>query len=160
MEKYLTLDIDATVSTVDTLVKKAEKALEPRLRDVNNILVSVKEGLSNGVDTISTSQAKEWLIALSLMAFDLTPQREAFELTSSLWKLETEKLTAQRLQNRGEKKKVDIIDENVILLNDYGIHQAVVDYMSKMLKEAKENIRQLLQAIRRIVDARAEEGDV
>ena len=46
MEKYLTLDIDATVSTVDTLVKKAEKALEPRLRDVNNILISVKEGLS------------------------------------------------------------------------------------------------------------------
>jgi hypothetical protein len=156
MENYL--DIDETVSRIAGLVKKAESILEPKLKTVNTIVAAVKEGLSRGVDTILTSQAKEWLVALAVASTDLTPQREAFELTRSLWKIETAKIAAQRLQAKSsEQKKVDIANDSVILLSDFEVHQSVVEYMSRMLKETKENITQLIQTLKRIVDARIEE---
>lgn len=156
MENYL--DIDETVSRIAGLVKKAESTLEPKLKPVNTIVAAVKEGLSRGVDTILTSQAKEWLVALAVASTDLTPQREAFELTRSLWKIETAKIAAQRLQAKSsEQKKVDIANDSVILLSDFEVHQSVVEYMSRMLKETKENITQLIQTLKRIVDARIEE---
>lgn len=104
MENYL--DIDETVSRIAGLVKKAESTVEPKLKPVNTIVAAVKEGLSRGVDTILTSQAKEWLVALAVASTDLTPQREAFELTRSLWKIETAKIAAKDFrQNRSNKRK-------------------------------------------------------
>lgn len=146
--------------SIDELVANAQNTIMPKVTPILNVIEDIKRQLVHGTDTIPTVQLHEWGLVLSVANTELTPQKDAYALASSLWNIEIKKSNATNLaQRRQEQRKVDIENQNVIDSSDKETQKAILDYMAALLEDTQRNATQLLYELNRIMDARTALGE-
>ncbi|MCM1322834.1 MAG: hypothetical protein NC218_01475 [Acetobacter sp.] len=149
-----------TKADIDSIVKSAQEVLEPKLAPINRIIADIKEQLVHGTDRIPTAQFHEWGLALSVATSELTPHKDAYALASALWKQDINKSNAKTVaERRGNSKKVDIENDNVLVNADKETQKIILDYMAQIIKDTQDNVYQMCSELNRIMDSRTRFGE-
>ena len=149
-----------TKQDIDGIVANAQAVISPKIQPVNEIINDIKRQLAHGTDRIPTSQLHDWAITLSVATSELTPFRDAYALTSALWKVDIAKSNAKSLaERRAETKKVDVENQNILDRSDKETQKIILDYMAAMIKDTQDNIYQMCSELNRVMDARTRFGE-
>lgn len=153
-------EFDIAKANIDEIVARAQEIISPKIEPINRVIEDIKQKLIHGTDMIPTSQLHEWGLVLSVAITELTPHKDAYALSSSLWSIDIKKSNATNLaQRRQEQKKVDVENQNVIDSADKETQKVILDYMSAILEDTQKNATQLLYELNRIMDARTALGE-
>lgn len=138
---------------INQTVKLAEETCQKKLKAANALLADIKSQIAQGTDCITTVQIQEWAMAVPIICEELTPAKEAFELTKNLWDIEIKQAAAKNLLEL-DKKKAEIEQINRLAGTENAKKKAIADYMKNMLAGTQEALWSLANALRKILDAR------
>lgn len=144
---------------IEQTVKLAETTCKEKLKAANALIADIKAQMAHGTDCITTVQIQEWAIAVPIICEELTPAKEAFELTKNLWDIEIKQAAAKNLLEL-DKKKTEIDQINRLAGTDNAKKKAIADYMKNMLAGTQEALWTLANALRKILDARIANREV
>lgn len=143
---------------IDDALSQAEAVVMNKLKAANALISDIKDQMKHGTDCITTVQIQEWAIAIPIICEELTPAKEAFELTKNLWDIETKQLAAKNLLEL-DKKKTEIEQVNRIAGTESSKKKAIAEYIRNMLGGTQESLWCLGNALRKILDARIANGE-
>lgn len=83
--------------------KAATKEADSLLRAAINLVDDVRQMLKAGSDTLTTPQIEEWLLVIPVMIAELSPVRDAYELTRKLYTIDGDQIKAKTLLDSTEK---------------------------------------------------------
>lgn len=135
------------------ILRLAEQTVNDRIRPALNLIADVKEALSLGTDKITITQLNEWSVVIPIICQELTPMREAFSLSKTLWDIETKKVAATNLLEL-RQKKTEIEQINRIAGTKGDTEKAVKEYLRSVISSTQDSLTQLSYALRRILDYR------
>lgn len=138
---------------IEKAVKAAEDTVMAKLKSANALITDVKSQMAHGTDCITTPQIQEWAIVIPIICEELTPAKEAFDLTKSLWDIETKQLQAKNLLEL-DMKKTEIEQVNKLAGTENSKKKAIAEYIRNMLAGTQESLWMLGNALRKILDAR------
>lgn len=138
---------------IEKAVKAAEDTVMTKLKSANALIEDVKSQMAHGTDCITTAQIQEWAIVIPIICEELTPAKEAFDLTKNLWDIETKQLQAKNLLEL-DMKKTEIEQVNKLAGTENSKKKAIAEYVRNMLADTQESLWMLGNALRKILDAR------
>ena len=138
---------------IEDIKQKAEAVVQEKLKGANALIADIKSQMAHGTDCITTEQIQEWAIVIPILCQELTPTREAFALTKSLWDIELKQADAKNLMEL-DKKKTEIEIINRLAGTEGSKKKAIADYIRNMLTSTQESLWMLANAVRKILDAR------
>lgn len=138
---------------IEKAVKAAEDTVMAKLKSANALIEDVKSQMAHGTDCITTAQIQEWAIVIPIICEELTPAKEAFDLTKNLWDIETKQLQAKNLLEL-DMKKTEIEQVNKLAGTENSKKKAIAEYVRNMLADTQESLWMLGNALRKILDAR------
>ena len=102
---------------IDDIVGRAKQVIDPLLAPTRKVIEDIKSKLAGGTDMIPTAVINEWTLVLGITLTELTAYKDAYALTSALWKVNIDSNSAQSLiARRPDQKKVDrILDARIRL---------------------------------------------
>lgn len=135
------------------ILKLAEQTVNERIRPALNLIADVKKALNLGTDKIAIEQLNEWSVVIPIICQELTPMREAFSLSKTLWDIETKKVAATNLLEL-RQKKTEIEQINRLAGTKGDTEKAVKEYLRSVISSTQDSLTQLSYALRRILDYR------
>lgn len=138
---------------MQSILELAEQTVDERIRPALNLIADVKEALRQGTDKITIPQLNEWSVVIPIICQELTPMREAFSLSKTLWDIETKKVAASNLLEL-RAKKTEIEQINRIAGTKGETEKAVKEYLRSVISSTQDSLTQLSYALRRILDYR------
>lgn len=138
---------------MNEILKLAKETVDERIRPALNLIADVKDSLSLGTDKIPITQLNEWSVVIPIICQELTPMREAFNLSKSLWDIETKKVAATNLLQL-HNKKTEIEQINRLAGTKGEVEKAVKEYLRSIISSTQDSLTQLSYALRRILDYR------
>lgn len=135
------------------ILRLAEQTVNDRIRPALNLIADVKKALNLGTDKITISQLNEWSVVIPIICQELTPMREAFSLSKTLWDIETKKVAATNLLEL-RQKKTEIEQINRLAGTKGDTEKAVKEYLRSVISSTQDSLTQLSYALRRILDYR------
>ena len=146
-------NIDEVQARIDQILAQSQKVIEQKLKPANALVADIKAQMVHGTDCITTAQIQEWAVVIPIICEELTPYKEAYELTKDLWDIESKQLQARNLLEL-DKKKTEIDNINKLAGTEHGKKKAIADYLHNMLAGTQESLWCLANALRKILDAR------
>lgn len=150
--------IEKVEARIQDALSQAEKVVMEKLKAANALVADIKQQMVHGTDCITTLQIQEWAVALPIICEELTPAKEAFELTKNLWDIEIKQAAAKNLLEL-DKKKTEIETINKLAGTEGAKKKAIADYVRNMLSGTQESLWVLGNALRKILDARIANGE-
>lgn len=135
------------------IVDKAEETIMKKLKSANELIADIKNQMVHGTDMISTAQIQDWAIIIPIICQDLTPSKEAFALTKSLWDIDLRCAAAKNILELN-KKKTEIEQLNRIAGTEGEQKKAIMDYMRNMLGGVQDSLQSLNSTLKKILEAR------
>lgn len=135
------------------ILKLAEQTVNERIKPALNLIADVKQALNLGTDKIAIEQLNEWSVVIPIICQELTPMREAFSLSKTLWDIETKKVAATNLLEL-RQKKTEIEQINRLAGTKGDTEKAVKEYLRSVISSTQDSLTQLSYALRRILDYR------
>lgn len=142
---------------IEEIVARAQMVVQPKIAPVQRVLDDIKLQLAHGTDRIPTSQLHEWGLVLAIISTEMTPQKEAYALSSAFWKASMSKTKATTVAARRLEKKAiaDAENEAVTLNTDKETERLIMEYMTSLLRTTKEDVYMMCSELNRIMDARS-----
>ena len=144
----------ASKQEIDEIVARAEAALASKLAPVREVVDEIRKLLAHGTDTIPTAVINQWTLELATTKSELSSFQEAYALASTLWDIDIRRAKAKNIVERGDKRKTDVESQNVVDSADKETQRVIFDYMHAVIDDTRDDIRQLLSELNRIIDAR------
>ena len=152
-------ETQAMEERIQKIVTEAEQTVMKKIKAGQALLADIKAQMQHGTDCISTAQIQEWAAAIPIICEELTPSREAFALTKSLWDIELKQAGAKNLLEL-DKKKTEIETINKIAGTEGSKKKAIADYMTNVLASTQESLWMMNNTLRKILDARIANREV
>lgn len=146
---------------INELVARAQKVVAPAIEPARQLVANIKSQIAHGTDRITLSQLHEWGLALSIISAEMTPQAEAYALTSALWKSSISKTKATTVAARRLEKKpvADAENEAMVLNADKEVQKTILEYMTSLLEDTKKDIYTMCSELNRVMDARTKNNE-
>lgn len=135
------------------IIKSAEEVIMQKLKSANALIDDIKSQMVHGTDMITTTQIQEWAVVIPIICQELTPSKEAFALTKSLWEIELKKSAAKNLLELN-KKKTEIDQINKLAGTEGETNKAIAEYMRNMLGSTQDSLSSLGSSLKKILEAR------
>lgn len=136
--------------------KAATKEADSLLRAATNLVEDVKRMLKAGSDTLTMSQIEEWLLVIPVMIAELSPVRDAYELTRKLYTIDGDQIEARTLLDsteKGERRKAI----QTVNTKDREIDKSVMYYIRDRAGNMMDALHSLLMSLMKIVNYRMRE---
>lgn len=138
---------------MEDIIRTAEEVVMEKLKSANALINDIKQSMVHGTDMITTTQIQEWAIVIPIICQELTPSKEAFALTKSLWEIELKKSAAKNLLEL-DKKKTEIDQINKLAGTEGETNKAIAEYMRNMLSNTQDSLTSLGSSLKKILEAR------
>lgn len=133
--------------------KAATKEADSLLRAATNLVEDVKRMLKAGSDTLTMSQIEEWLLVIPVMIAELSPVRDAYELTRKLYTIDGDQIEARTLLDsteKGERRKAI----QTVNTKDREIDKSVMYYIRDRAGNMMDALHSLLMSLMKIHNSR------
>lgn len=133
--------------------KAATKEADSLLRAATNLVNDVKRMLKAGSDTLTMSQIEEWLLVIPVMIAELSPVRDAYELTRKLYTIDGDQIEARTLLDsteKGERRKAI----QTVNTKDREIDKSVMYYIRDRAGNMMDALHSLLMSLMKIHNSR------
>lgn len=131
----------------------ATKEADSLLRAATNLVDDVRQMLKAGSDTLTTQQIEEWLLVIPVMIAELSPVRDAYELTRKLYTIDADQIEARTLLDsteKGERRKAI----QTINTKDREIDKSVMYYIRDRAGNMMDALHSLLMSLMKIHNSR------
>lgn len=131
----------------------ATKEADSLLRAATNLVEDVKRMLKAGSDTLTMSQIEEWLLVIPVMIAELSPVRDAYELTRKLYTIDGDQIKARTLLDSSEKGgRREAIQ--TINTKDREVDKSVMYYIRDRAGNMMDALHSLLMSLMKIHNSR------
>lgn len=138
---------------MNEILKLAKETVDERIRPALKLIAEIKQALISGMDKVPFERLNEWSVAIPIICQELTPMRETFSLSKSLWDIETRKVAATNLLQLNIKK-TEIEQINRLAGTKGEVEKAVKEYVRSVISGTQDSLIQELYTIRRNLDYR------
>lgn len=136
--------------------KAATQEADSLLRASMNLVEDVKRMLKAGSDTLTISQIEEWLLVIPVMIAELSPVRDAYELTRKLYTIDGDQIKARTLLDSSEKGgRREAIQ--TINTKDREVDKSVMYYIRDRAGNMMDALHSLLMSLMKIHNSRIRE---
>lgn len=136
--------------------RAATKEADSLLAASMNLVEDVKRVLKVGSDTLTTSQIEEWLLVIPVMIAELSPIRDAYELTRKLYTIDGDQIKARTLldttEKGGRREAIQIINTK-----EREIDKSVMYYIRDRAGNMMESLHSLLMSLMKVANYRMRE---
>ena len=131
----------------------ATKEADTLLRASTNLVEDVKRMLRAGSDTLTMSQIEEWLLVIPVMIAELSPVRDAYELTRKLYTIDGDQIKARTLldssERGGRREAIQTINTK-----DREVDKSVMYYIRDRAGNMMDALHSLLMSLMKIHNSR------
>lgn len=133
--------------------KAATAEADKVLVSANRLIDEVKAVLKVGSDTLTMGQVEEWILVIPVMISELSPIKDAYELTRKLYTIDRDQIEAHTLLDATEKggRRDAIITINT---KDREVDKAVMYYIRDRAGNMVDVLQSLLISLMKIYNAR------
>lgn len=133
--------------------RAATKEADSLLAASMNLVEDVKRVLKVGSDTLTTSQIEEWLLVIPVMIAELSPIRDAYELTRKLYTIDGDQIKARTLldttEKGGRREAIQTINTK-----EREIDKSVMYYIRDRAGNMMESLHSLLLSLMKVHNSR------
>lgn len=133
--------------------RAATEEADRLLRASTNLVQDVKSMLKAGSDTLTMGQIEEWLLVIPVMIAELSPVRDAYELTRKLYTIDGDQIKARTLLDSSEKGgRREAIQ--TINTKDREVDKSVMYYIRDRAGNMMDALHSLLMSLMKIANSR------
>lgn len=134
----------------------ATKEADDLISSAKKLVDDVREVLKAGTDTLTMGQVEEWILVIPVIISELSPIRDAYELTRKLYTIDQDHIEAKTLLDTTEKGGRR---EAIIKLNSTSreVDKAVMYYIRDRAGNMMDALHSLLMSLMKIHNSRMKE---
>lgn len=131
----------------------ATKEADTLLSSAQRLVDDVKKILKVGSDTLTQGQIEEWLLVIPVMVSELSPIRDAYELTKKLYDIDSHQIKAKTLLDTTEKggRRDAMMTINT---KDRDIDTSIMYYIRDRAGNMIDSLKSLLMSLMKIYSSR------